>query len=121
MKKNIMKRAHELAKGMIGDYRARMSIALRLAWEEVQEVSNTVDAKMITISDWYARSKGIRQYAKKQYGFIEQETEKAIFFKGCSKVGRSDVTLKDINRKLKGSGTWYPKSAITIEDFKMEE
>jgi len=27
----IMKRAHELAKGMEGDYRARLSLALRIA------------------------------------------------------------------------------------------
>lgn len=33
----IMKRAHELAKGMEGDYRARLSLALRIAWKEAKE------------------------------------------------------------------------------------
>jgi hypothetical protein len=35
MKRNLMKRAHEIARSLEGDYRARMSIALRQAWKEV--------------------------------------------------------------------------------------
>lgn len=34
MMKQIMKRAHEIAKELEGDYMARMSIALRMAWAE---------------------------------------------------------------------------------------
>ena len=34
--KNIMKRAHEMAKKMEGDYRARMALALRQAWKEAK-------------------------------------------------------------------------------------
>jgi hypothetical protein len=34
MKRNLMKRAHEIARSLEGDYRARMSIALRQAWKE---------------------------------------------------------------------------------------
>ena len=32
--REIMKRAHEIARNLEGDYRARMSLALRIAWEE---------------------------------------------------------------------------------------
>ena len=32
--RKIMKRAHQIAKGLEGDYRARMSLALRKAWQE---------------------------------------------------------------------------------------
>ena len=38
MKRNLMKRAHQIAKGLEGDYRARMSMALRQAWKEVKKV-----------------------------------------------------------------------------------
>jgi hypothetical protein len=37
MKSNIMKRAHQIAKNLEGDYRARMSLALRQAWKEEKE------------------------------------------------------------------------------------
>lgn len=36
MKRNVMMRAHQIAKGLEGDYRARMSLALRQAWKEVK-------------------------------------------------------------------------------------
>ena len=38
MKRNIMRRAHQIAKNLEGDYRARMSLALRQAWKEVKKV-----------------------------------------------------------------------------------
>lgn len=43
MKRNIMKRAHELAKKMIGDYKARMSLALRQAWREAKKVVEGIE------------------------------------------------------------------------------
>lgn len=36
MKKQVMKRAHELAKGFEGHYAARLALALRQAWTEVK-------------------------------------------------------------------------------------
>jgi hypothetical protein len=38
MKKNVMMRAHQIAKSLEGDYRARLSLALRQAWKEEKEV-----------------------------------------------------------------------------------
>lgn len=38
MLSKIMKRAHQLAKKMEGDYTARLSIALRQAWKEAKKV-----------------------------------------------------------------------------------
>ena len=40
MKRNVMTRAHAIARTMEGDYRARLSLALRIAWEE-EKVGNT--------------------------------------------------------------------------------
>ncbi|MED0737839.1 hypothetical protein [Aneurinibacillus thermoaerophilus] len=36
--KKVMKKAHELAKKMVGDYAARLALALRQAWKEVRNV-----------------------------------------------------------------------------------
>lgn len=36
--KKIMKKAHELAKKMVGDYAARLALALRQVWKEVRNV-----------------------------------------------------------------------------------
>src|SRR5690554_4557779 len=38
MRRNVMMRAHQIAKGLEGDYRARMSLALRQAWKEEKRV-----------------------------------------------------------------------------------
>lgn len=40
MKKEIMVRAHELARGMEGDYQARLTLALRMAWAESKKEEN---------------------------------------------------------------------------------
>ena len=37
MRRKVMMRAHEIAKGLEGNYRARMSMALRQAWKEEKE------------------------------------------------------------------------------------
>ena len=42
MKRNVMKRAHQIAKTLEGDYRARMSLALRQAWKEVKEMERNM-------------------------------------------------------------------------------
>ena len=40
MRRNVMMRAHQIAKGLEGDYRARMSLALRQAWQAWKEEKN---------------------------------------------------------------------------------
>ena len=42
MRRNVMMRAHQIAKSLEGDYRARMSLALRQAWKEEREVEKKV-------------------------------------------------------------------------------
>ena len=42
MKSNLMKRAHQIAKVLEGDYRVRMSLALRQAWEEEKGLGNEI-------------------------------------------------------------------------------
>lgn len=53
--KKIMTRAHQIAKTLEGDYSARLSMALKLAWKEVKKVVKAVvvkesaKAKMLTL------------------------------------------------------------------------
>ena len=50
MKRNLMKRAHEIARSLEGDYRARMSLALRQAWKEEKGMEITLE-NIIKIED----------------------------------------------------------------------
>lgn len=45
-KRQIMVRAHELARTMVGDYTARMILALRQAWKEARANSTTTVTRM---------------------------------------------------------------------------
>lgn len=53
MKRNIMKRAHELARTIEGDYRARMSLALRQAWKEEKEGNKVENTRLQEIIKKY--------------------------------------------------------------------
>lgn len=57
--RQVMKRAHELAKKMIGDYAARLALALKIAWKEVKEMAE----KMIGTPKQVAWAKDIRDRA----------------------------------------------------------
>ena len=46
MKRSLMKRAHEIARSLEGDYIARMSLALRQAWKEVKEMKRNMVIKV---------------------------------------------------------------------------
>ena len=46
MKRSLMKRAHEIARSLEGDYIARMSLALRQAWKEVKEMKRNMIIKV---------------------------------------------------------------------------
>ena len=68
MKANLMKRAHQIAKGLEGDYRARMSIALRQAWKEAKKevlikvTGNTYPARHILKEAGFAWDKDVKAY-----------------------------------------------------------
>lgn len=58
MMKKIMKRAHELARMMEGDYAARMALALRQAWREARQVSYAVNHQPSGGKEWVAEIVG---------------------------------------------------------------
>ena len=46
MLRRIMVRAHELARGMEGDYQARLALALRIAWKEEKKKGRKEEVKI---------------------------------------------------------------------------
>lgn len=99
MKANMMKRAHQLAKGMVGDYRARMSLALRLAWKELKELqASKKELRRLIISGDVS--------LKDLTGYSYEELKNRGF--------------KDVEKYLKKSGYYYGKTSWHYR-FKMTE
>ncbi|SEN77879.1 hypothetical protein [Lihuaxuella thermophila] len=100
MKAQIMKRAHQLAKQMIGDYAARLALALRLAWKEAKEMEDQIVT--ITVNRDFARKNGL--IARNQFtGKVVRETEKAILI-----YGNPGPKFRGVLAAEK----WIPKSVI---------
>ena len=71
MQKQVMKRAVELAKKMVGDWIARMALALRQAWKEAKTL---VANERGSVGRELAQLKG----SKKQIAWAEDIRKKAI-------------------------------------------
>lgn len=76
MKRNVMMRAHQIAKSLEGDYHARMSLALRKAWKEVKKVNRI--SKIIKVNhqpsggkEWVAEITGRDPKYKFQREFLQ--------------------------------------------------
>lgn len=87
-KAQIMKRAHEIAKSLEGDYSARMSIALRQAWAE---------AKIPTKTTFNGFVKMV-QPSRENY----EDDCKYLFFKLWEKKGYKRVYINDYKRRTLG-------------------
>lgn len=61
-KAQIMKRAHEIARTLEGNYRARMSIALRQAWAESRKPATLEDEAMARLEAIVAASASCYDY-----------------------------------------------------------
>ena len=53
MKSKIMKRAHQIAKTLIGDYYARLALALRQAWREARQMADTYTVNIKIQMAWF--------------------------------------------------------------------
>lgn len=99
--KKIMKRAHEIAKTMTGDYMARMSYALRQAWAESKTTANTVEDIVRKIANM-TRSEAMAYVSSFQYQITDLAQAKA-FKKNARKAMRqvfAAKTLEDVQRDL---------------------
>ena len=107
MKAKLMKRAHEIAKGLEGDYRARMSMALRQAWKEEKRV----EKKVIKINhqpsggkEWVAEIVGRDPKYKFQREFLQPVTRDWSY---SGKTGLTSFELEpgkvyEVNEPWKG-------------------
>jgi hypothetical protein len=86
--REIMKKAHQIAKNLIGDYQARLSYGLKVAWAEYKE-GNKMDA----------RGKALQEAVKK---LAEQKIDTGIFIP----LGK---TIWNIN------SSWRTELNITVE------
>ena len=73
IKRNIMKEAHKLAKEMVGDYQARLALALRKVWTKVK--NNKEENKMNKekeYNSWYRREK---EFDERKYELTKRDRE----------------------------------------------
>ena len=81
----VMKAAHKISKSLVGDYRARMSKALKEAW------ANAKKALVVACS------------SKVSFDRVEKETEKALLV---------ELWVYDKYDKVDKIKEWVPKSAV---------
>jgi hypothetical protein len=91
-KAQIMKRAHEIAKTLEGDYMARMSIALRQAWTE---------AKAATKATVKTQFSGFAKLAQPSRADGNDECC-YLYFKGWQRYGKSRVYINDYKGRTLG-------------------
>lgn len=71
-KREIMKKAHEIARQMEGHYHARMALGLRLAWREKKEMKER-ESKTLKLVKWFAQKNHLdsMKYRGKDYTEFE--------------------------------------------------
>ena len=133
-KRQIMKKAVELAKQMVGDWIARMALALKKVWAEAKAVvANEVGAinakegyKTVKLGDFETEQEETlmfgsrRKWIRKGTIEITRETEKAI---------EIEMKYTETYRNYKPNGElrrektedkkyieWLPKSQIEVQD-----
>ena len=116
MMKKIMKRAHEIAKTMAGDYLARMSYALRQAWAE---------AKASTKKEFNGSVEMIYNFSENAYLTVSFKLWKnygkcRIYFESYST--RAQVALKgfidcDDNNRIIIQKSRYARMQNVVDEF----
>ncbi|MCL6539811.1 MAG: hypothetical protein K6T87_04345, partial [Roseiflexus sp.] len=101
--KQVMKRAHELARGMEGDYVARLALALRQAWKEARTVRIVVQHQPSGGREWVARITGRHPKYRWEREFVEPVARE---WSGSGRTGYSyyEVTdgIYEINEPWRG-------------------
>ena len=129
-KREIMKKAVELAKQMIGDWVARMALALRMVWAEAKKVvANEVGVKegykAVKLGDFETEQEEDLQGPKRKWirkGTIEitRETEKAIqvqmVYVETYRNYKASGELRREKTEAKKYIEWLPKSQIEIQN-----
>ena len=95
---NVMKRAWEIYRTLVGDHVAKLSMALRQAWAEVKAAA----AKQAFT--------GFAKVAKKEETYDESCY---LTFKGWEKYGKKRIYINDYKRRTLG---YIENGVVTIED-----
>ena len=124
--RKVMKRAHEIARKLVGDWIARMALALKMAWAEIKkEVNKAMDGfKRIVLGEEIEYNGLEHMWGKEVYTGkveIEKETEKAIYvvFRGVGKeyeIDEDDKVVGVVDEWDWSQGFWLPKSQIKVEE-----
>lgn len=102
--KEIMRKAHKLAKELIGDYVARLSYALRQVWAEVKEMAEEitpfVDGEAEEVNGYYYHNAVTNPFTKSAYvaefkdGILEVDYAEPEWGEKSSNGKRTAVTFK---------------------------
>ena len=112
--REVMIRAHEIAKGLEGDYRARMSIALRQAWREVtvQNMVLKVNHQPSGGKEWVAEITGRDPKYKFQREFLQPVS------RDWSYSGKTGVTSFELEpgRVYEVNEPWKGRRFVEIQN-----
>ena len=90
---NVMKRAWEIYRTLVGDHRAKLSIALRLAWAEKK------NAKEPKVMYTFLQLKRMRAAAREKI-FAENPELRTLYLDGLEQEKtEKPITLEDIRRE----------------------
>ena len=93
----IMKRAHELAKKMVGDWYARLALALRQAWMEAKKMAD----KIVETANLIGKKIKADRTGREVIGTV---------VKYVDLVGGKGVALKDVTL----AGKPFPKDGLPV-------
>lgn len=110
--KNIMKKAWEIYRTLTGDHIAKLSMALRMAWQEVKKMvketfngfakviipgrencSDDESSKFLTLKSWNKNSISriyLNDYKRRTIGYIDVENHKFSLIDNCG-LRRSEI------------------------------
>jgi len=112
--REVMIRAHEIAKGLEGDYRARMSLALRQAWKEVtvQNMILKVNHQPSGGKEWVAEITGRDPKYKFQREFLQPVS------RDWSYSGKTGVTSFELEpgRVYEVNEPWKGRRFVEIQN-----
>ena len=112
--REVMIRAHEIAKGLEGDYRARMSLALRQAWKEVtvQNMILKVNHQPSGGKEWVAEITGRDPKYKFQREFLQPVS------RDWSYSGKTGVTSFELEpgRVYEVNEPWKDRRFVEIQN-----
>jgi hypothetical protein len=115
MLRRIMVRAHELARGMEGDYQARLALALRIAWKE-ERGKEEVKIEMKELKGSEKQVKFANDIKEAVLEIVEQLPKKIAKYSKDEEM--KNKYLEIYNKDIKGLLESYENAGDFIGDWK---